>query len=1193
MNKQLSLAISTLCLGLGFGLNAPISHAVDNGSQTNAKFRINYAGYLPQANKTALYLSNNNGSINWQVSGTQCSGTEDTYINNDVSSGDSFYQIDFSDCVEEGQGLRLVVGSDQSSPFNISNDPYGNIKYEFFDYFKDHEGSATFSNAKNNWSTGLSISFAYVKDAGDNGAYPTNTAEAAWSLINVLESYPAINTYYSNHWSGARTVYQQLLILTEQFDHVFDHGGPLAIAKFHTNVNNSWAACAPHSSGTCISEPETKATFAAARTLAAMARLHKDYASTALATAAYNRAKTALTAAQNEPLVCNQQSAFGGEGGMYPDNDNYSLFRNPKVARDNCFPDKDNTTDDEYAALVETYLAAVKLGFTGDATTYRSQVVNHARFAEASSFWWGAVSMEGNLSLLTHAASHTIDLSGLKANILNKADAIKVNQALGYPGVTWDPASNRWNNGDQDNADNNVRWGSHRMALNDARILMAASEIQKSVNQTAAANYARSAIQVLDHMSGINAMNLAMFTAPDYPQFENAVERTHDGANNSDSWSGKLVLGPNNWTNADDGAMPAFNSQPGLKMFAVTGTGWSSREISIDANAALVPVAYFTTEIAPAILALDPLGNSTLPANAPAAASGFTAQATGANTMTLSWVDNAGANDDAETGFNLYQNTVNTKPANPATSRPANASAWSVAGLAAQTTYYFWLEAFNANGASPLVATSATTASQPAFTNLLSNGDFSLGAAGWLCTTPSGTATCSVEGGEYVVNIQSGGSSAWHIQPKQEGLSLSSGQTYTFAFDARATGSRNAEIKVERAGSPWEDFSQTGAGQSLNGSMQRFSYTFSMPMSLSNARVVMNVGNSNSDVVVDNLWLVAGAVDPCGGVVGCSGGEEPIQHEIVVNMGSNGSVSPGTVDVVQGQDQTFMITADPGYHVLNVVKNGVALGTVTSVSFINVSASQTLAVTFEQDAAVTHTIAVNAGANGVISPASSVVNDGDSATFSIVPNTGFHTLNVVKNGVSLGTVNSVSFTNVTADQTLSATFEQDAAANYTLTVSAGANGSISPATATVEEGASQAFTVAPNSGYRIADVFVNGQSVGQPASYTFENITSNQTIAATFEVIPTGGSGPCANYCSNPVTVTSGQNNGLGTGEICHEIIGSIQGGGCYNLSSPRQLSVNGEVMSCNSWNVPAPENGGYCVQVTAGGVPWAGYARW
>jgi len=105
----------------------------------------------------------------------------------------------------------------------------------------------------------------------------------------------------------------------------------------------------------------------------------------------------------------------------------------------------------------------------------------------------------------------------------------------------------------------------------------------------------------------VNAINLAMFTANGYPLIENAVERTHDGVDRENTWPGKMVLGPNNWTNANDPDMPKFGSKPGLKMFALTGTGWSSREISIDANASLVPVAYFAMEVAPAILAKAPI----------------------------------------------------------------------------------------------------------------------------------------------------------------------------------------------------------------------------------------------------------------------------------------------------------------------------------------------------------------------------------------------------------------------------------------------------------------------------------------------------------------------------------------------------------------------------------------------------------
>ncbi|HNG61886.1 MAG TPA: cellulase N-terminal Ig-like domain-containing protein, partial [Cellvibrionaceae bacterium] len=276
MSKSL-LCKSSLALGAALLLPSSNLHAIDNGTQTSNKFRINYAGYLPQANKLALYISANTGAKSWSISGTNCSGTTSTYVSNDKSSGDSFYKIDFSSCVQTGTNLKLVVGSDQSPAFDISSDPYGAMKYEFFDYFKDHETSATFNQTKNNWQSGLSLTFSYVKDAGDNGAYPVNTAEAAWALMNMLETYPAINTYYSTRMSGARTMYQQLNTLTDQFNYVLSHNRKLAIPKFHTNVNTSWAACSPHSSGTCISEPETKATFSTARALAGMARIHATY----------------------------------------------------------------------------------------------------------------------------------------------------------------------------------------------------------------------------------------------------------------------------------------------------------------------------------------------------------------------------------------------------------------------------------------------------------------------------------------------------------------------------------------------------------------------------------------------------------------------------------------------------------------------------------------------------------------------------------------------------------------------------------------------------------------------------------------------------------------------------------------------------------------------------------------------------
>ena len=70
---------------------------------------------------------------------------------------------------------------------------------------------------------------------------------------------------------------------------------------------------------------------------------------------------------------------------------------------------------------------------------------------------------------------------------------------------------------------------------------------------------------------------------------------------------------------------------------------------------------------------------------------------------------------------------------------------------------------------------------------------------------------------------------------------------------------------------------------------------------------------------------------------------------------------------------------------------------------------------------------------------------------------------------------------------------------YTITASASQGGSISPnGSVSVAKGADQKFTITPSEGYEIADVKVDGQSVGKKTEYTFENVTAEHTIAATF-----------------------------------------------------------------------------------------------
>ena len=64
----------------------------------------------------------------------------------------------------------------------------------------------------------------------------------------------------------------------------------------------------------------------------------------------------------------------------------------------------------------------------------------------------------------------------------------------------------------------------------------------------------------------------------------------------------------------------------------------------------------------------------------------------------------------------------------------------------------------------------------------------------------------------------------------------------------------------------------------------------------------------------------------------------------------------------------------------------------------------------------------------------------------------------------------------------------------------------------VADGAGQAFTITADSGFVIADVLVDGVSVGAVSSYTFTDVVADHTIAASFAVV------------TFSITVTQGSN---------------------------------------------------------------------
>ncbi len=148
-----------------------------------------------------------------------------------------------------------------------------------------------------------------------------------------------------------------------------------------------------------------------------------------------------------------------------------------------------------------------------------------------------------------------------------------------------------------------------------------------------------------------------------------------------------------------------------------------------------------------------------------------------------------------------------------------------------------------------------------------------------------------------------------------------------------------------------------------------------------------------------------------------------------------------------------------------------------------------------------HTITASSGPGGSVSPSGTVfITSGATQTFTGTPAEGYEVGDVAVDGVSQGALASTTFASVTAPHTVAYTFTaKPAPVTYTITASSGSGGTISPAGAqTVSQGGSLSFSIAPNTGYEVGNVVVDGVSKGALTGYTFNNVTADHTITASF-----------------------------------------------------------------------------------------------
>jgi hypothetical protein len=155
---------------------------------------------------------------------------------------------------------------------------------------------------------------------------------------------------------------------------------------------------------------------------------------------------------------------------------------------------------------------------------------------------------------------------------------------------------------------------------------------------------------------------------------------------------------------------------------------------------------------------------------------------------------------------------------------------------------------------------------------------------------------------------------------------------------------------------------------------------------------------------------------------------------ITVSQTAHGTITPGTTTVSLGSDQSFTILPSSGYHISDVLVDGVSVGPVTSYTFTGVAADHTIAANFQISGSQTYYFINVASPHGSPTPSAQVIQGG-SYSASVTSPDGDSSHRWVCIGYSLDggmTVSGTSYTfsNIQANRTITFSWQEQ----YYLTV---------------------------------------------------------------------------------------------------------------------------------------------------------------
>ena len=276
-------------------------------------------------------------------------------------------------------------------------------------------------------------------------------------------------------------------------------------------------------------------------------------------------------------------------------------------------------------------------------------------------------------------------------------------------------------------------------------------------------------------------------------------------------------------------------------------------------------------------------------------------------------------------------------------------------------------------------------------------------------------------------------------------------------------------------------------------------------------------------------------------------------HIVEATSGNCGTIEPmGQNRVNHGGSVTFTIEPSPNYYIKDVLADSVSVGAISAYTFENVRSDHTIHATFGS-----RILATSSDCGSIEPEGPVIVACGEDQEFAIIPDGDHYIKDVLIDGVSVGPVPIYIFQDVASDHTLHASF------GSRITSGSENDGNIEPeGEMIIECGEDAKFTITANQGYHIKDILVNDSSVGSVRDlkciaeyrYTFEDVTSDHTIYATFSALP---------YIDKVVIDTSGKSISTAGDMITVEVIQKTGS----TLAAGGQFGIGGEIDSVKLYN--------------------------